>query len=456
MIREHLKFSDLTALEIAHPGDRKWLALGHGTGVVVKPAGKYWVHKFTWGGKPDEVQLGSVRKVSIPEAKTLTAKCLEDFNAGRNPREVRRDAKFARMAKANAPKPQCVYALARDHLDAMTFDKPLTTERGRTEWVESLNRETIGYIADKLPGDVTKQDVLQLLEPYYERSPVRATDIRQRLCKVLDFAKGTNRIDVPGWSNPAAWNEVRWTVKRRAKRNHPSLPHAKVGAFLASVHGKNDCDTVMKLALEWDIISASRANEAADADWSEMKWGEDCWAIPAERMKMRRLHRVPLTARHHAILRAMMPIGATKAPLSGPIFPARKTRKNAAGVSVTGLRKLMLSIKDRETGVALVDEKGATITLHGFRASFATWARGQVHTVTLENGEVRRGLRIYDEAMIEESLAHVVGSATRGDYVREDYLETRRPIMEAWATYCGVVQEEAVVQAPEGPRALAA
>ena len=141
---------------------------------------------------------------------------------------------------------------------------------------------------------------------------------------------------------------------------------------------------------------------------------------------MRRPHRVPLTTRHHAILDAVL--GGRDAPASGPVFSVLGERP----VSVIGLTKVMRA----------VEPDGCT--LHGFRSSFATWARAETYAVTLPNGDVRR-VRLYDEAMVEECLAHVVGDDTRNAYVRDDFLELRRPMLEAWATYCGTVLESTVL-----------
>ena len=141
----------------------------------------------------------------------------------------------------------------------------------------------------------------------------------------------------PEQRNPFRWEGhlEKHVVRASKKKSHASLDHNQVGAFLARVRGENERVT-MALTLEWTILSASRADEACGADWSEIDWQGECWAIPEERMKMRREHAVPLTERHYQILARMKPPGSGEYPASGPIFPGRNPGEP---VSVTGLRK---------------------------------------------------------------------------------------------------------------------
>ena len=107
-----------------------------------------------------------------------------------------------------------------------------------------------------------------------------------------------------------------------------------------------------------------------------------------------------------------------------------------AGPSVTGLRKFMQSIKGAE-GKAYVDPNtGEPITLHGFRSTFRTWAEEQMAP---DSSDYR-----YSEKLLEQCIAHVVGTKTRRKYVRTQAVEARRQITATWATYCGIVREPKV------------
>jgi integrase len=403
---------------------------------VRSPTSASWLFKFTLGGKQDEMGLGSRNKVGIERARELRRWAQDEVNALRNPKAKLKTAKLEAVRAVNAPKAQSVHALAKDHVTLIA--KELKTERGRKEWVRSLHSDFIGYVADMAPGDVTAEDVKPLLEKLYKATPVLADHIRQRLAKVLSWAKATGRIVTPDWENPVRWeNNLEHVLNRgeRDEKHHAALPAFRVGKFLSVLRDRADTSLAMRLALEWHVISATRPGEAAATDWAWFDWANHCIVYPASVMKMRRPHRVPLTTRHDEILDALL--GGAEPPQAGPVFSVRV----GSPVSVTGLRKALLT----------VDKTGAT--LHGFRSSFATWARAETYPVTLPSGELRR-VRLYDEALIEECLAHVVGGAVRNAYVRDDFLELRRGIMQAWATYCGKVVEASEVTPMRGRAAV--
>ena len=399
--------------------------LGDGIYLDVRSASSAsWLYKFTWRGAGDQVGLGSLKKIPDGEAiEALRLWCVAELRADRNPRETRALAKLEGVRAANRPKAQTVHELATDHVALIA--KKLKTEAGRKTWVRSLSKDFIGYVADMDPAKVTVEDVQPLLKRLYAATPVQADDIRQRLAKVLGWAKATGRITAPGWENPVRWEDnLEHTLDRgeRDVKHHAALPSFRGGKFVRELRAREENGLALRLALEWHIISVARPGEAAATDWAWFDWANDCIVYPAEIMKMRRAHRVPLTTRHHEILDLIL--AGAEAPVRGPVFSVRSGK----AVSVTGLRKAMHGVQ----------AKGCT--LHGFRSSFATWARSETYPVTLPTGELRR-VRLYDEAQIEECLAHVVGGEVRNAYVRDDFLELRLPMLEAWATYCGMPLE---------------
>lgn len=382
-----------------------------------------WLFRFTFGQKVDEVGLGSRKKVDLERARELRRWCQAELNAGRNPKATLRQSKLELVRAVNAPKAATVYEVARDNVALIA--KKLKTEKGRKAWVRSMHSDFIGVIANMDPAAVTEEEhIVPLLTKLYAETPVMADDIRQRLAKLLGWACRR----VPGWSNPVVWKGALEQDLNRKDPNdvkhHEALPAFRVGKFIHALRQREDNALAMRLALEWHVISASRPGEAAATDWAWIDWANDCVTYPAEVMKMRRAHRVPLTTRHHEILALL---GGVEAPEAGPVFSVRV----GDAVSVTGLRRVMQG----------VEKDGCT--LHGFRSSFATWARSETYPVTLPTGEVRR-VRLYDEAMVEECLAHVVGGDVRNAYVRDDFLELRRACMESWASYCGKVLESTV------------
>ena len=154
-------------------------------------------------------------------------------------------------------------------------------------------------------ADVTPELVLQVLEPRWAKKTKTMKDLRGRIAKVLNFAavKGYR----PKGPNPAAWKDnLEVSLARPSKVtsvvNHPALPYAKVGAFMARLRK----DPSFKArALEFIILCASRAGEVLGARWREIDLKARLWTIPAERMKMRKEHNVALSEAACAILQAI-------------------------------------------------------------------------------------------------------------------------------------------------------
>jgi integrase len=160
-----------------------------------------------------------------------------------------------------------------------------------------------------------------------------------------------------------------------------------------------------KLALFWLILTATRTIETRFATWGEIEPKAKLWRVPAERMKMRTEHVVPLSTQALRVLELAKPLRTSDEP-SALIFPGF-TR--AGHLSENAL-------------LALIARAGfyGRQTSHGFRSSFSTWAH-----------EVREA----DPDVIERCLAHVSGDV-RAIYNRAGYLSKRRELLQAWADQC--------------------
>ena len=392
-----------------------------------------WVFRWTEAGVSDEAALGSLFKMSkvgddfdLTVIRELAARCQQLLAEKRNPKTVLQTEKHDRKVAALAPRPMAIGELVKANIKLIAQEAE--SEKQQQAWIASLQFERIGSIAKMLPEEVTDLEAITMMQAYYKKAPVMADDVRQRLFRVMVWALP------PEQRNPFRWDgHLSKHVKRKKaddEQEHAALDYNLIGEFMAKLRGENQRVT-NSLCLQWLILSATRANEACGADWSEIHWhaGKDgCWVIPASRMKMRCAHAIPLTDEHHAILAKLKPVGMAEFPASGPIFPMG----SGHGPSITGLRKFMQSFKQAD-GAAYTDPKtGEPITLHGFRSSFRTWAEEQM---TPDGSDYR-----YSEKLLEQCIAHAVGTKTRRKYVRSKSVEARRQITATWAAYCGVVQ----------------
>ena len=164
-----------------------------------------------------------------------------------------------------------------------------------------------------------------------------------------------------------------------------------------------------RAALLFLILTAARSGEIREATWSEIGHDFRIWTIPAERMKMKKQHRVPLSDQAIAILKALK---AQKLD-DRLIFPSRRKTGGAKGtISDMTLTKFLRDVN-------APSDTDRVATAHGFRSSFRDWA-----------SEKR-----YSRDLAERALAHAIKDETEAAYHRTDLLENRRPMMEAWSAF---------------------
>jgi integrase len=176
------------------------------------------------------------------------------------------------------------------------------------------------------------------------------------------------------------------------------MAYVDVPAFLARLRGR---DTVGAMALEFCVLTAARAGEVLGARWSEIDLDAGVWTIPAERMKARIEHRVPLSDRAVEILDKVKLLRTSEF-----VFPGQRPNKPSSHITLR-----------HQLQVLGVD--GATV--HGFRSSFRDWAGNETP---------------FPREIAEQALAHVIGDRAEQAYRRGDALAKRRDLMDAWARHC--------------------
>lgn len=178
--------------------------------------------------------------------------------------------------------------------------------------------------------------------------------------------------------------------------HHAALPFNEVPDFISQLAAR---EGIAARALEFTILNASRTGEIIGCRWSEIDLEAKLWTIPAERMKAKKEHRVPLTGRSLEILKAL--------PREGEfVFPGGRKGVPISNMAMAEVLKRMGRFD---------------ITVHGFRSTFRDWAAERTS---------------YPNHVIEMALAHVVGNKVEAAYRRGDLFEKRRRLMTDWATYC--------------------
>jgi integrase len=363
---------------------------GDGDGLVLEigPTGaKSWTLRYQLNGRAHWMGLGSVKLISLPEARERARLARLELLDGRDPLEARR-AQHAEQAKAAAATITFRDAAAR------------VIEAREADWSAEHARQWRASIAEVDPVlgaiPVAKIDtalVLKAIEPGWKRAQVTAGRTRKRIEVVLDWAaaRGAREGD-----NPARWKgHLQHLLKdRHTVEHHGALPYTAVASFMADLRGRPG---ITARALEFLVLCASRSGEVLGARWDEIDVQAKTWTIPASRMKAKKEHVVPLSPAALAIL-ATLPRNGEHVFTHG----GKQMERHA-------LADLMKKVMDRSE------------TVHGLRSTFADWAADNT---------------AYPQEVREQALAHAIPNAVEKAYRRGQLLEKRARLMAEWARFC--------------------
>lgn len=349
-----------------------------------------WVYLFTRAGKLREMGLGPSPEVTLAEARVERDKWAAVVRAGGDPIGLR---KAERAASKGVP---TFGQLADEVIEAKKTE--WRNAKHRAQWSMTLANYA-APIRSRPVNEIDTDDVLAVLRPLWTSRPETAARLRGRIEHVLDAARAKGFRQGP---NPALWrghlDKLLPKQSKVERGHHAAMAYSKVPAFLGAVRKR---DAVAALAIEFTILTAARTGEVIGATWNEIDLDDAVWTIPAQRMKAKRIHRVPLPARAIAILNKVSTIRT-----GDYVFPGRKPGRPLSNMSMEMILRRM---------------KVEDATMHGFRSSFRDWVGNETN---------------FQREVAEAALAHVVGDAAEQAYRRGDALEKRREMMSAWATYC--------------------
>jgi integrase len=256
-------------------------------------------------------------------------------------------------------------------------------------------------------ADVDTAAVMKVVEPIWTSKPTTAGRVRSRLEAIFDYAMANKFCrDNPAKHVTAALPKL---SKIARVQHFAAEPWETLPQLMQELR---QLQSTAARCMEWLILTATRSEESIGAVWSEIDRGAKVWVVPAERMKARAEHRVPLSKQAIALLDSL--------PHDGPfVFGGDKPLPEMA------LRREVLA--RLRPGA---NPRSSIITAHGMRSSFKTWA-GERTSFARETAEI--------------ALAHRVGNQTEQAYERGDKFEKRRRLMQAWADYLAKPVAEGVV-----------
>ena len=349
-------------------------------------------------GKRREMGLGPYRDVSLAEARLAAAEARALLRGGVDPLEHKKAAKAGSVRQR---------ALTFEAVSALYIEEQKSGWRDTRLpgiWTSSLKRLAYPTIGAKSVGTITTDDVLAVLRPIWTTTNETADRVRGRMERILDYAS------THGWregENPARWRghlaNILPTPSSVSQVEHrPAVPWKEIGPVMSALARSEGLGA---LAVRFACLTAARSAEVRGAVWSEIDLEAKIWTIPAERMKQRKEHRVPLSNPALEVLSASRKLAGEPSTL---VFPGGRPGRPLSDVALS--KALHLAAKT----------KG--VTVHGLRSTFRDWVA--------EDTQVPRELA-------EMALAHTVGDKVEAAYRRSDLLERRRPLMDDWARWCG-------------------
>jgi integrase len=384
--RQPVKFTQ-TELQSLPPGRYWWNKKG--LYLLVRPNGvRRWVLRYrrpngTW----NETGLGEWPAVDVKLAERKAIEAQRLLEEGKDPVEAKRAKRAAAVTFREIAERWLVK------------ESPGWRSESRKRAANNLIYNHGRPLLDKPVASITDNDVEKALTELRSEHPYQARLALAMWANVFTYAKA---YKLRTGDNPCDWKEnhkLKWPKAPKSK-HFPSVPYANMPNFMALLR-REQARSLAATCLEVAILTATRISEATGMRRNELFLGQQLWIIPDWRTKSNREFPVPLTARVVELLARQLEYSDG----SEFVFPNMHGNKPMDSKSPLYIAKKI--------------DKGSTV--HGFRATFRTWANDQAK---------------FDWATCEIALAHVTGDATAQAYQRGDAFDKRKKLMQEWAAFC--------------------
>jgi integrase len=380
---------------------------------VTEDGHRSWVLRYKRGGRERWMGLGPLSLVSLAEARALAVEARKQLHAGTDPLAHRQAER--QQAAIAAAKSITFNAATAAYLEAHRDE--WRNARHAKQWASSLEAYAAPVIGNLPVQAIDTSLVLRVLQPIWATRTETASRLRGRIESVLSWST------VHGYrtgDNPARWKDhldhlLPSRSKVREVQHLAALPFSELPAFMLELR---QVDTIPARALEFLILTATRTGDLvgqASDDKPPMRWSHvdltaRTWTI--RKTKTGKTHVVPLSDAAMAVLQHLLPL---RQKPDDVVFPG--TRSGAAINPGTMLKTL------RAMG-------RASITAHGFRATFRTWAGDRT---------------TFPKDVIEAALTHVIADDVEAAYRRGSFFDKRRRLMDAWSRYASSAPASATV-----------
>ncbi|HEV2189622.1 MAG TPA: integrase arm-type DNA-binding domain-containing protein [Stellaceae bacterium] len=354
---------------------------------VSNTGARSWIFRFhAQDGRRRDYGIGSTADYSLLQAREKATELRHKVKEGTDPIEQRRtETNSQKISRATFGD------VALRYIESQQAGWSRHTYN---EWRDKFRLHVFPKMGKLAVAEIDTDHVLAVIKPIWAG---QGPALRSRIETVLGYAESQK---LRSGDNPARWTghlkfHLPSPTKVREIKHHAALAYSELPAL---VHQLRAASNSKADALEFAILTCARIGEVLGATWAEIDFQGGTWTVPAERMKTRKKHVVPITAPAFAILE-------------------RQKRRNDSDYIFVGDRgKPMPNSVIRQ----FLKPLRAGITVHGFRSTFRDWA-----------ADYRK-----DRDLAELSLSHSVGDAVEQSYRRTEMLGLRRALLTEWAAHC--------------------
>ena len=365
----------------------------HGLYLEVSPAGgKSWRFKYKFNNKEKKLSLGRWPEVKLAEARELRDEARKALRSGNAPQKKNPIADIS----------QTFRVVGEEWTDNMSRNE--WSERHAEDVIGRMEKHAYPFLGNKDIAEITAPNILEIIRKLENKNFFEmARRILWNCSRIFDYAIATGRIVL----NPCN-GLINAMVPYKAK-NYAAITKPKEAGLLMRAIDAYQGSPIVRFAMIFSALTFCRPGEIRHTEWQEISWEENMWYIPAEKMKMKEEHRVPLSCQAMEVLTQIRQLTSD----GRYVFPSARTK--ARPMSESAVLAALRSM----------GYESSRMTPHGFRSMASTLLN-------------EKGCR-YD--VIEAQLAHKDGNRVRAIYNRAEYMDERRKLMQDWADYLDELRE---------------
>jgi len=333
--------------------------------------------------------LGPYPDLSLANARKKAIEARELLAQGIDPKAHRDEVKQIKLAETEHTFEKVASAWFELKKDSVTPD-----------YAEDIWRSLTLHVFPSLKAtalsDISAPMIIKLLRPLEAKGSLETVKrLSQRLNEIMTYGVNSGMI----FANPLSG--IRAVFKKPKKQHMPALRPEELPELMVAIANASIKRTTRCL-IEWQLHTMTRPAEAATTCWADIDLEKKIWTIPAERMKKRRAHVIPLTEHALALLQTIKPYSGHREH----VFPADRNPRTHCNSQTANMALKRMGFEGR-------------LVSHGMRS--------MASTILNEHG--------WDAELIEVALAHVDKDEVRSAYNRADYIERRRPMMAWWSEH---------------------